>query len=92
MPFYGLSDFQLIWENETCKQEILAKMSNNGFIDYIKNSHSYTNENDSLEQFRYFDTDEYSHILMKKHHLNIIHINCRMLSKNKGKYGLLWSL
>ena len=52
MPFYGLSDFQLIWENETCKQEILAKMSNNGFIDYIKNSHSYTNENVSLEQFR----------------------------------------
>ena len=85
MPFYGLSDFQLIWENETCKQEILSKMTNNGFIDFVKNSHSYSSEDTNIDQFKYFDTDEYSHILHNQHQLNIIHLNCRMLSKNKGK-------
>ena len=85
MPFYGLSDFQLIWENETCKQEILTKMSNNGFMDFIKNSHSYSDENIDLQQYRYFDVDEYNDLLKKDHKINIIHINCRMFSKNKGK-------
>ena len=85
MPFYGLSDFQLIWENETYKQEILAKMTNNGFIDFIKNSWAYSEENVDLQQYKYFDMDEYSYLLNKKHQLNIIHLNCRMLSHNKGK-------
>ena len=85
MPFYGLSDFQLIWENETCKEVILEKMTNNGFIDFIKNSHSYSDENISLEHYRYFDVDDYMEILKKGRQLNLIHLNCRMISKNKGK-------
>ena len=85
MPFYGLTDFQLKWENGTCKQDILSKMTNNGFMDFIKNSYSYSEENIDLEQYRYFDVDEYNHILKKDHQLNIIHMNCRMFSKNKGK-------
>ena len=85
MPFYGLSDFQLIWENETFKQEILSKMTNNGFIDFINKSQAYASNEHSLESFRYYDTEEYSEILNNKLHLNIIHINCRMLSCNKGK-------
>ena len=88
MPFYGLSDFQLVWENESCKQEILSKMTNNGFIDFIKNTQLYTSDNINLDEYRYFDIDDYSHILKKNQHINAIHINCRMLAKNKGK---IWS-
>ena len=85
MPFYGLSDFQLLWENETCKQEILEKMTNNGFINFLKKSNSYENGSFDIEQHKYYDMDEYNFLLKKTHHLNIIHLNCRMLSANRGK-------
>ena len=84
LPFYGLSDFQLTVENESCKQEILTKMTNNGFIDFIKNSQGYSSNEYDLALSRYYDMEEYSDII-KKFNLNIIHMNCRMLSHNKGK-------
>ena len=85
MPFYGLSDFQLLWENETCKQEIIGKMTNNGFIDFMKKSDFYENDIFDFEQYKYYDIDEYNCVLKNKHQLNIIHLNCRLLSANRGK-------
>ena len=38
MPFYQLTDFQLIWENETGKQRVLDMMVNNGFKEFLTNS------------------------------------------------------
>ena len=57
MNFYGLSDFQLIWETETCKQEIISKMTNNGFIDFIKKSQAHASNEFNLYFFIYYDMD-----------------------------------
>ena len=93
MPFYGLSDFQLKWENESCKNHILEKMNNNGFIDFISNSQLDENNTFDINQCRYYDMDEYNRLLKDRDHLNIIHINCRMFSANRGKiFAFLSSL
>ena len=93
MPFYGLSDFQLKWENESCKNHILEKMNNNGFLDFISNSQLDENNTFDINQCRYYDMDEYNHLLKDRDHLNIIHINCRMFSANRGKiFAFLSSL
>ena len=84
MPFYGLSDFQLIWENESCKQEIISKMTNNGFIDFIKKSQGNSSNEHNFDMNGYYDMEEYCET-SKKCHLNMVHMNCRMLSHNKGK-------
>ena len=68
MPFYGLSDAQMIWENESSKQAILDRMDNNGFIKYIENS-DYTKETKSkLSLNSYYDTEEFDYkIILKKY-------------------------
>ena len=85
MPFYRISDFELIWENESTKQKIMSKMTNNGFIDFLDNHYMSLNMNENINIYKYFDTDEYTSILKKHKRLNIMHMNCRMLSHNKGK-------
>ena len=84
MPFYGLTDFQLIWENETGKQRILAMMENNGFSDFIKNSNHLAQIKCNLNNIKYYDIDDLNHHLKDKKLINFLHINTRMLSKNKG--------
>ena len=58
MPFYKLTDFQLIWENETGKQMILNKMENNGFKDFIIKSSSLNEIKPNLGDVKYYDVDE----------------------------------
>ena len=85
LPFYGLSDAQLLWENETSKQCILDKMNNNGFIEYIENTNFYRESGSTIETHNYYDADEFNARVLKKKLFTIMHMNCRMLSKNRGK-------
>ena len=85
MPFYGLTDFQLTWENETEKQKILALMDNNGFKEFMKNSESLKEAKTNIEDIKYMDLDELNYQIKQKNTMNILHFNCRMLSKNRGK-------
>ena len=57
MPFYRISDFELIWENESTKQKIMSKMTNNGFIDFLDNHYMSLNMNENINIYKYFDTD-----------------------------------
>ena len=66
LPFFGMSNAQLIWESETCKQTILEKMNNNGFIDYIRNTNYYKDTELLTENKNYYDTDEFNVTIMKK--------------------------
>ena len=93
LPFFKLTDFQLIWENESCKQSIIDKIENNGFLNYVKNM-DISNGNDTiLDDFKYYDTDDLNRVLQTQNLLKVIHINARMLSKNRGKIiGFLGSL
>ena len=85
MPFFALTDFQLKWENETCRQMILEKMDSNGFIEFLTNAHDYNDSKSLLDDFRYYDTDEINDVFKRKDLTKIIHMNTRMLSKNRGK-------
>ena len=85
LPFYELTDFELKWECETCRQMIIDKMENNGFIEFLKNSKDYNDSKTVLENFKYFDTCELNSEFRKRKLIKIIHINARMLSKNRGK-------
>ena len=85
MPFFCLTDFQLIWENESCRQLMIEKMHNNGFIEFIKNVDDYNDSKAYLDNYKYYDTDELDHIWRTENLIKIIHINARMLSKNRGK-------
>ena len=85
LPFFRLTDFQLTWENETCKQEILEKMHNNGFIEFMTNIEDYNDSKAYLESYKYYDTDELNQQWKRQKLIKVIHINARMLSKNRGK-------
>ena len=85
MPFYRLTDFQMIWENDTCRQNILNKMENNGFIEFFKNSNDYVDNKAFLDKHKYYDTDELNQAMNIPELIKLIHINARMLSKNRGK-------
>ena len=85
MPFYGLTDFQLTWENETEKQKILALMDNNGFKEFMKNSVSMKEAKANIEDMKYFDLDEINLQTKEINAMNILHFNCRMLAKSRGK-------
>ena len=85
MPFYRLSDAQMIWENETSRQCILDRMKNNGFIKYMENSNYYQEIASIRDSQNYYDTEEFDIKIIKKKIISMIHVNCRMLSKNRGK-------
>ena len=85
MPFYALTDFQLKWENETCRQMILEKMDSNGFMDFLKNTNDYNDTKALLDNFKYYDVDELNNVMRSNGLTKIIHMNTRMLSKNRGK-------
>lgn len=85
MPFYRLTDFQLEWENETGKQRILKLMENNGFCDFIRNSNNSSQIKCNLDNMKYYDIDELNLHMKNEKLIKILHINTRMLSKNKGK-------
>ena len=85
LPFFALTDFQLRWENESYRQNIMDEMENNGFSEFLKNTNEFTENKAILENCRYFDTDELNTIFKDNNMFKIIHMNSRMLSKNRGK-------
>ena len=93
MPFYGLTDFQLIWENETRKQMILNMMENNGFKEFMKISTSSNEIKTNLGDVKYYDIDDLNTQIKDAKLMKILHFNCRMLAKNRGNItGFLKSL
>ena len=93
MPFYWLTDFQMIWETESGKQHILNMMENNGFKEFMSNSVSLQESNLNMENIRYFDIDELNQRTSENKMMKVMHFNCRMLAKNRGKIkGFLYTL
>ena len=93
MPFYQLTDFQLIWENESGKQRVLDMMENNGFKEFLKNAISQNETCLNRDNMRYLDIDELNANIKDNNMMKIMHFNCRMLAKNRGKIsGFLQTL
>ena len=79
MPFYRLTDFQLLWENESGKQRILDLMENNGFSTLIRNSNQFAEIKCNLDNMKYYDIDELNMHMKNEKLLKIMHINTRMI-------------
>ena len=75
----------MIWENESGKQMILDKTDNNGFKDFMLNNSSFNEIKAEVGNVRYYDTDEINDLTKNTQMMRILHFNCRMLSKNRGK-------
>ena len=85
MPFYRLTDFQLQMENESCRQKFLGLLEEKGLLDFIKNTSPEDIPMRESYQFKYYDVDEYNYSMHKDPFTKLMHVNSRMLAKNRGK-------
>ena len=85
LPFFKLTDFQLKWENETNRDQVIEKMYNNGFIEFMINRDDYNDSKAFIENNSFYDSEDVSRKWGSENQTKIIHFNIRMLSKNRGK-------
>ena len=96
MLFANISNFELALEIESVRTAMQNKLVNNGFNEFLRDYHKDLNLNTNVLDVngQYFDIDELNNTASKKSNVacNMMHMNIRRISKNKGKLLALLSV
>ena len=89
LPFSRLTDFEISEECMTTKAQIIEKMENNGFKQFIESYTPPSSENERiLSSCKYYDIDQFNNLEYVKNtsSLKFIHQNIRRIARNKGEF------